>query len=114
VGNPQLDLFGVKPALRQGPVSDFTGGPLSADEATRVVSGRTLGCVGVLFHKKRTVLCRACHEALIDGTDRFVPLQFEGHGYLAVVYGCEGRKPNVERACELCTDPVRGEVAGLP
>lgn len=109
----QLGLFAdVKPALRQGPVSDFTGGPLSAIEASRVIQGRTLGYVGVTFHQSRVVLCRPCHEALIAGTQVYSPPQFAGHGYLAVVYGCEDRRANVQKECVLCQEPVKGEVVG--
>lgn len=85
---------------------------LSAEEASRVVRGRTLGYVGVRFHKTGATLCRTCHEGMIAGTDKFVPIGFEGQGYQATVYSSEQRKANVMSRCAVCSNDVIGEVSG--
>lgn len=63
-----------------GPVSDATAGPLSGEEAARVVRQQTIRCSGYRW-QDGTACCKSCFDTVIrNGADR-------GHGYRAVLYG---------------------------
>jgi hypothetical protein len=63
-----------------GPVSDATGGPLSAAEASRVVTGKTIRCSGYQW-QDGVACCKACFDTVIRNGDD------AGHGYRGVLYG---------------------------
>lgn len=81
-----------------GPISHATGGPLSAQEAERVVRGQTIRCSGYQFHDGWAV-CKGCFDAV--GRDSFEVKQWhEKHGYRATLHG--GAEYTGGLACGVC------------
>lgn len=81
-----------------GPVSDATGGPLSAAEAERVVSRQTIRCSGYQW-QDGVACCKACFDSVIrNGQDR-------GHGYRGYLYGGAEYKGGL--VCFACQLPIR-------
>lgn len=98
----QLDLFGA-PEGRQAParpVSDVTGGPLNAVEATRAYMGKSLRCVGWVWESGR-VACRPCRSKML--------VELKGEGYVQPLF----EEPPISdwppiRRCFDCGAEVRG------
>lgn len=81
-----------------GPVSDATGGPLSAEEAERAVSQQTIRCSGFQW-QDGVACCKACFDSVVrNGQDA-------GHGYRGVLYGGAEYKGGL--VCFACQLPIR-------
>lgn len=81
-----------------GPVSDATGGPLSAEEAERVVSRQTIRCSGYQY-QDGSACCKACFEPCeAKGFEK-------GRGYRGVLYGGAEYKGGLN--CFMCGLPIR-------
>ncbi len=69
--------------FRTGPISDGTGGPLNAEEAERVIEGKTIRVSGYQF-QDGAAICKACFLQLKDPS---VAELHRLHGYRGVLYG---------------------------
>lgn len=83
--------------FKTGPISDATGGPLSAAEATRVLTGLTIRCSGYEW-ADGTTCCKTCFDTVIRNGDD------AGHGYRSVLYG--GAEYRGGKVCFACKQPI--------
>lgn len=75
------------PPFATGPISHATGGPLSAEEAERVVRGLSIRCSG--YRWGRIACCLACFRASSDAIVGFATLMHVRHGHRETLYGDE-------------------------
>ncbi len=83
-----------------GPASDARGGPLSAEEASRVLSGKTIRCSGFQFQAGAAV-CKLCFTGL---TEQQVDSLHAEHGYRATLYGGAEYQGGLD--CLSCKCPI--------
>lgn len=101
----QQDLFAPAP-VPDYPKSDHTGGPLSALEAERLVTGSSIRWRGYLWTGSGLVMCRDC-ACRHDMPDR----DQGATGYRVTVYEARVDQPRIG-ACYKCGSVVRGEHCG--
>jgi hypothetical protein len=83
-----------------GPISHATGGPLSAEEAERVISRRTIRCSGYQW-QDGIACCKACFDKFEENSVAALHL---AHGYRGVLYGGAEYKGGL--VCFRCGKPI--------